>query len=151
MRVEELRRILESVREGGLDVAAAVERLRDLPYEDLGFAQIDHHRALRLGLPEVVLAEGKTPAQVAEIMAGVAGRPTLAVPTSVGYGASFGGLAALLAMLNSCAAGVAVVNIDNGFGAGFFAHMVARRWPGGTAPPSIGAPGETTPPSIGGP
>ena len=224
----------------------AVERLRDLPYEDLGFAKVDHHRALREGFPEVVLGMGKTPAQVAAIAArlversgrllvtragpehaaavvgvlpdavyhesaraitlrrqpverrpgitvvcagtsdlpvaeeaaltaemlgnaveriadvGVAGvhrllhrlpelraarvlvvvagmegalpsvvaglvaTPVIAVPTSVGYGASFGGLAALLGMLNACAAGVAVVNIDNGFGAGYMAALINR-------------------------
>jgi hypothetical protein len=60
------------------------------------------------------------------VIGGLVSRPVIAVPTSVGYGASFGGLAALLAMLNSCAAGVTVVNIDNGFGAGYFAHMVNR-------------------------
>ena len=224
----------------------AVERLRDLPYEDLGFAKVDHHRALREGFPEVVLGMGKTPAQVAAIAArlaersgrllvtragpehaaavagvlpdavyhetaraitlqrqpverrpgitvvcagtsdlpvaeeaaltaemlgnavariadvGVAGvhrllhrlpelraarvlvvvagmegalpsvvaglvaTPVIAVPTSVGYGASFGGLAALLGMLNACAAGVSVVNIDNGFGAGYMAALINR-------------------------
>ncbi len=245
----ELRRLLARVRDGSLGVDAALARLRDLPYEDLGFARIDHHRSLRVGFPEVVFAQGKTPAQVAAIMtglarhnpvvfatradagqfdavravlpaarfyaeariiahgepcpphpnarpvvvcaagtadlpvaeeaalsaelagsrverlydvgvagihrllahraslaeagaivvaagmegalpsvvAGLAGCPIVAVPTSVGYGASFGGLAALLAMLNSCAVGVAVVNIDNGFGAGIYAHMIARR------------------------
>ena len=60
------------------------------------------------------------------VVGGMVSCPVIAVPTSVGYGASFGGLAALLAMLNSCAAGIAVMNIDNGFGAGYFAHMVNR-------------------------
>ena len=60
------------------------------------------------------------------VVGGLVSCPVIAVPTSVGYGASFGGLAALLAMLNSCAAGVAVMNIDNGFGAGYFAHLVNR-------------------------
>ena len=60
------------------------------------------------------------------VVGGMVSCPVIAVPTSVGYGASFGGLAALLAMLNSCAAGVAVMNIDNGFGAGYFAHLVNR-------------------------
>jgi pyridinium-3,5-biscarboxylic acid mononucleotide synthase len=235
------------VRSGAVSIDDAVERLRVLPYEDLGFAKVDHHRGLRDGFPEVVLAMGKTPAQVAAIAerlaerggrllvtratgehatavrevlpdaeyhetaraitlerravprapgvlvvcagtsdlpvaeeaaitaemmgnevariadVGVAGihrlldrleelraarvlvvcagmegalpsvvgglveAPVIAVPTSVGYGASFGGLAALLGMLNSCAAGVSVVNIDNGFGAGVFAARVARR------------------------
>ncbi|TRZ78163.1 MAG: 1-(5-phosphoribosyl)-5-amino-4-imidazole-carboxylate carboxylase, partial [Deltaproteobacteria bacterium] len=60
------------------------------------------------------------------VVGGMVSCPVIAVPTSIGYGASFGGLAALLAMLNSCAAGIAVMNIDNGFGAGYFAHLVNR-------------------------
>jgi pyridinium-3,5-biscarboxylic acid mononucleotide synthase len=223
-----------------------VEELRLLPYEDIGFAKIDHHRGLRDALPEVVLAQWKTPAQTASIAArladradrllvtraspehfeavreavpeamyhevaraitldrrpeakrtgvsvlcagtadlpvaeeaavtadlmgnevarlydvGVAGLhrlldhlpalrdaraivvvagmegalpsvvaglvsvPVVAVPTSIGYGASFGGIAPLLSMLNSCAAGVSVVNIDNGFGAGYLAAVINR-------------------------
>ena len=246
MDADGLRAMLEAVRDGRLDVTTAAERLRDLPYEDLGFARLDHHRGLRQGLPEVVLCQGKTAAQVVELIerladdggpvlatrampdvaeavlarvpqadydplgrtivvrdgtlpgrpgvlvltagtadlpvaieaavtaevmgnavericdVGVAGVhrlldsrdalrrarvivvaagmdgalpsvvgglvsvPVIAVPTSVGYGASFGGLAALLAMLNSCAPGVAVVNIDNGFGAGYLAGLVNR-------------------------
>jgi NCAIR mutase (PurE)-related protein len=242
-----LHELLAAVRAGDVGIDDAVARLRDLPYEDLGFANVDHHRALRDAFPEVVLGLGKTPAQVAAIAAriadhsgrllvtrataeqaaavldavpeahyhetaravtlerrpaarrpgvvvvcagtsdlpvaeeaaitaemmgnaveriadvGVAGihrllhrlpqlraanvlvvvagmegalpsvvaglvdTPVIAVPTSVGYGASFGGLAALLAMLNSCAAGVAVVNIDNGFGAGYMAALMNRR------------------------
>ena len=238
--------MLEGVAAGATSVESAVDELRLLPYEDVGFAKIDHHRALRGSLPEVVLAEGKTPEQVAEIAARLADRadrvlvtradrayfdatqqalpdaiyhetaraitldrrrepkqpgvtvlcggtadlpvaeeasvtaelmgsavervydvgvagihrlldhldvlvnaravvavagmegalpsvvgglvavPVIAVPTSVGYGASFGGLAALLAMLNSCAAGVSVVNIDNGFGAGYLAAVINR-------------------------
>ncbi len=244
---ESLRSLLESVREGATDVDAALERLRHLPFEDLGFAKLDHHRALRHGMPEVVFAKGKTPEQVAEIAAhlqerspnvlitradqataalvreripaaeyfplsgalriwcdrtvhgkgkiavvtagtsdipvaeeaqitaevmgnavetifdiGVAGIhrlmgnrerltdarvvvvcagmegalpsvvgglvscPVIAVPTSVGYGASFNGLAALLGMLNSCASNVTVVNIDNGFGAAYVASLINR-------------------------
>jgi len=243
-----LREILERVASGELDANAAFEAVKRLPFEDLGFAKVDHHRALRAGLPEVVFGQGKTPEQVigvaralrdagqsvlvtrlaadaaavvtaalpeltyaaqariayyratdappsgrgvilvvaagtadlpvaeeaaltAELLGnavervtdvGVAGihrlfahherlraasvlivvagmegalpsvvgglvdRPLIAVPTSIGYGASFGGLAALLAMLNSCAAGVTVVNIDNGFGAGVAAHLINR-------------------------
>jgi len=249
MDQEQLRRLLEQVRGGALDVDAALAQLRHMPFEDLGFAKVDHHRALRHGMPEVILAKGKTPEQVVEIAArlldkarnvlatradaataelfrsrfadaeyfplsgavrvwrdrtihgkgriavvcagtsdlfvaeealvtaevmgnqveaisdvGVAGihrlmnsreqllqarvvvvcagmegalpsvvgglvsAPVIAVPTSVGYGASFGGLAALLSMLNSCASGVVVVNIDNGFGAGYFAAMLCRRF-----------------------
>ena len=247
MDTGQLRELFERVRSGEVAVDAAVERVRHLPFEDLGFAKIDHHRALRHGLPEVVFAKGKTPQQViaitssllevspnvlvtranpecaaaisrdlpggeyfplsgavrfwrdrkiegkgniavvcagtsdipvaeeaqitAEVMGnsvvaihdiGVAGFhrliqnrerlldarvvvvcagmegalpsavggmvscPVIAVPTSVGYGASFHGLAALLGMLNSCASNVAVVNIDNGFGAGYVASLINR-------------------------
>ena len=243
-----LRQLLERVRSGAIDVESALGRLRDLPYEDLGFAKLDHHRALRQGFPEVVFCPGKTTEQVlaiierlaahadrvlatraspevfeavrsrfpearyyeparillvgqppappdtthyvavvtggtadmpvaeeaavtaellgsrverlydvgvaglhrlldqrprlvkarvnvvvagmegalASVVAGLVASPVVAVPTSVGYGASFGGLAALLTMLNSCAPGVAVVNIDNGFGAGYLAHIINR-------------------------
>jgi NCAIR mutase (PurE)-related protein len=242
---EELSKLLKRVRAGRLNVQQALEGLRHLPYDDLGFARTDNHRALRQGLPEVIFCEGKTIEQVAAIAerclerhgmllatrasrpifeaikarepratyhvlsraivvkplrppkavgqvlvlsagtsdipvaeeaavtadilgsrvetiydVGVAGlhrildkrkamdaarvlvvvagmdgvlpsvvgglvdKPVVAVPTSVGYGASFRGLAALLTMLNSCAAGVAVVNIDNGFGAGVLAHRI---------------------------
>jgi hypothetical protein len=243
---EALRHLLGEVQAGRLTVETAVARLRRLPYEDLGFARVDHHRALRTGAPEAVFCPGKTPAQVAAILArlverhanvlatradepvaaavaaaglphawhpearllvarpepvdgvglvvvaaagtadlpvaeeaalvaealgsrvervydcGVAGlhrlleqadllaeanaivavagmegalpsvigglvdRPVIAVPTSVGYGASLGGLAALLAMLNSCAPGVSVVNIDNGYGAAHQASQINR-------------------------
>ncbi len=248
MRAEQLEDLLAEVAAGRLAPAAAVERLRQLPFEDLGFARIDHHRALRQGHPEVVFCEGKTSEQVVAICTrlaamagtflgtrctleqanvvaaafpaarhnqlartihlpvdgapapgpdagtilvisagtsdlpvseeaavvveafghrvdrladvGVAGlhrllaagdqlreadvvivvagmegalpsvvgglvkAPVIAVPTSVGYGAAFGGLAALLGMLNSCAAGVTVVNIDNGFGAAAAASRI---------------------------
>ena len=247
MDADQLRSLLEQVRTGALDTEAAMGRLRHMPFEDVGFANIDHHRALRHGLPEVVFAKGKTPEQVvgiaerllenstnvlitradrecaaavqeklpggeylplsgalrfwrdravrgkgtvavvsagtsdipvaeeaqvtAEVMGnevvtihdiGVAGIhrlmhfrerltearviivcagmegalpsavggmvscPVIAVPTSVGYGASFHGLAALLGMLNSCASNVTVVNIDNGFGAGYVASLINR-------------------------
>jgi len=237
--------LLNEVREGRTDVAQALERLRHMPFEDLGFAKLDHHRALRTGMPEVIFSEGKTQAQVAgifermakaggnvlatrasraifeavsavesrsefhetaraitlkqtepppglgmiavvcagtsdlpvaeeaavtarlmgnqvEVIAdvGVAGihrllaqkssltqarvlivcagmegalptvvgglvsAPVLAVPTSVGYGASLGGVAALLGMLNTCAPNVSVVNIDNGFGAACIASLI---------------------------
>ncbi len=244
MKPEHLADLLTAVREHRLSVEQAVKRLRSLPFEDLGFASLDHHRSLRQGFPEVVLCEGKTKPQIlsivralrkkggpllvtrverslapaicrvdrraryhpdarvvvieerprprhghvlvvtagtadvmvaeearitAEVMGshvetlydvGVAGLhrllgrkdrlftarviivaagmdgvlpsvvgglvdcPVIAVPTSRGYGASFGGLAALLTMLNSCAAGVGVMNIDNGFGAGCLAHRI---------------------------
>jgi NCAIR mutase (PurE)-related protein len=240
----DLEDLLGEVAEGRLPVTQALERLRDLPFADIGSARIDHHRELRVGVPEVVFAEGKSAGQVAEAAAeilrgsgrclvtrlsaekareagtrldgfaydaesrtaiagvpavglpgnvviasggtsdapvaaearrtleflgvhaslmpdvGVAGLPRLlaarpqldaakvviaiagmegalataiaglvaapviAVPTSVGYGASFGGLAALLAMMSSCAPGVAVVNIDNGFGAAVVARQI---------------------------
>ena len=247
MTPESLRKLFEQVRRGKVSADEAVARLRHMPFEDLGFAKVDHHRRLRAGMPEVVLAEGKTPRQVAAIFArlakaggnvlatratrehfaavrksvrraeyhelaraivlqrdrknygkgtiavvsagtsdipvaeeavvtaevmgndvehlydvGVAGIhrllahraaltearvvivcagmegalpsvvgglvrvPVIAVPTSVGYGASFKGLAALLGMLNSCASNVSVVNIDNGFGAGYVASMINR-------------------------
>jgi pyridinium-3,5-biscarboxylic acid mononucleotide synthase len=247
MNQDHLRSLFEQVRSGEVDIDGAVARLRHLPFEDLGFAKIDHHRALRHGMPEVIFAKGKTPGQVvaiaerllehgpnvlitradsacaalvceklpgaeylelsgvirfwrdrtitgkgkiavvcagtsdmpvaeeaqatAELMGnqvdsitdvGVAGIhrlmhnrerlsearvivvcagmegalpsavgglvscPVIAVPTSVGYGASFNGLAALLGMLNSCASNVTVVNIDNGFGAGYVASLINR-------------------------
>jgi NCAIR mutase (PurE)-related protein len=239
--------LLTAVREGKTDVAEALERLRNLPFEDMGFAKLDHHRALRTGMPEVIFASGKTDTQVAKIFArmaaaggnvlatrasracfeavaeaepraeyhetakcitlsqasavvgkgtvavvcagtsdlpvaeeaavtarlmgntveliadvGVAGihrllaqreslqsarvlivcagmegalptvvgglvnAPVIAVPTSVGYGASFGGVAALLGMLNTCSPNVCVVNIDNGFGAASIATLINR-------------------------
>jgi len=250
-----VRQLLEDVRRGAIPVETALGRLRALPFEDLGFAKVDHHRAIRCGFPEVIFGTGKSPAQIsrifracaerganvlatrvsadaaaavrrehadavhdevsrtivlrqipakpvhrtvaivsagtsdmpvaeearvtAEIMdqpcatyydVGVAGihrvlahgeaiqsasvvvvvagmegalasvvgglvsAPVIAVPTSIGYGASFQGLAALLAMLNSCAAGVSVVNIDNGFGAGYIAALINRRAGGNAAP-----------------
>ncbi|MDQ2949710.1 MAG: nickel pincer cofactor biosynthesis protein LarB [Acidobacteriota bacterium] len=247
MDQDQMRNLLEQVRSGSVDVNAALERFRHLPFEDLGYAKLDHHRALRHGLTEVVFGLGKTPEQVeaitmrlmqhsrnllvtraspdaadkilqafpsaeyfplsgviriwgdrtvkgkgkiavvcagtsdipvaeealrtAEVMGndtdtiydvGVAGIhrllsnsdrllearvvivcagmegalpsvvgglvsvPVIAVPTSVGYGASFHGVAALLGMLNSCASNVTVVNIDNGFGAGYVASLINR-------------------------
>ncbi len=248
MTPERIRTLLASVREGETDVDTAFEKLAQLPFEDLGFARVDHHRALRQGFPEVIFCAGKTVDQVLEItdrivasgaallatranedvqdallekfpqadvnvlartvvvagevpeakttgtilvvaagtsdlpvaeeavvtakvmgndvetlydvgvagihrllasrdqivsasviivVAGMEGAlpsvvgglvevPLIAVPTSVGYGASFNGLAALLGMLNSCAAGVTVVNIDNGFGAGVAASKINR-------------------------
>ena len=247
MNAESIRKLFEQVRQGELSPDDAVARLRHMPFEDLGFAKVDHHRALRAGMPEVILGQGKTPAQVAAIFArlaahggnilatraskkqfaavkkkvrtvqyheaarsivllrdgtkfgkgtiavvsagtsdisvaeeavitaevmgnavmhfydvgvagihrllahreelskarvvivcagmegalpsvvgGLVGVPVIAVPTSVGYGASFNGLAALLGMLNSCASNVSVVNIDNGFGAGYVASLINR-------------------------
>ena len=249
MNAAELRALLEQVKNGEIDAIDAERRvldaLRARPFEDLGFARVDHHRALRQGFPEVVLGLGKTPAQIAAIASEIVGRgstllvtrateaafeavrvvvpaatyysdasiialrqkditpgrglvlivaagtsdlpvaeeaartaelmgndterlydvgvagihrllnarerldaarviivvagmegalpsvvsglvsvPVIAVPTSIGYGASFGGVAALLGMLNSCASGVSVVNIDNGFGAANIASLI---------------------------
>ena len=239
--------LLNAVRAGSITPDEAGKRLQTLPYEDLGFAKVDHHRALRRGFPEAIFGAGKTPGQIAAIVdrivargqnvivtrttpdvhrllaehhptaelheaarcvtvmvaptlplpgkaaivcagtsdvpvaeeaavtaefhgarvdrihdVGVAGLhrlldrtttireaqvvvvaagmegalpsvvgglvdvPVIAVPTSIGYGASFSGLAALLAMLNSCSSGVSVVNIDNGFGAGYLAALILR-------------------------
>jgi pyridinium-3,5-biscarboxylic acid mononucleotide synthase len=245
MNKPDLRKLLQNVRDGKTDVEAALIRLKHLPFEDVAYAHIDHHRHLRHGMPEVIYCEGKTVAQVAGIAkrmlahesdvlatraskklydavrkldrravyhelsrvivvrqkekiptrgvvliltggtsdipvaeeaavtaetlgsavqtvydVGVAGihrilskrealdaarvivvvagmdgalpsvvgglvdKPVIAVPTSVGYGAGFQGLAPLLTMLNSCASGIAVMNIDNGFGAGVLAHRI---------------------------
>ncbi len=247
MTPESIRKLFEQVRVGKLSPDDAVQRLRHLPFEDLGFAKIDHHRALRAGMPEVVFGEGKTPAQLAgifsrlaqhdgnilatraskqqfaavkkevrraqyrelaraivlqrdenkygkgkiaivsagtsdipvaeealvtaeimgndvehlydvgvagihrllanrgtlmrarvvivcagmegalpSVVGGLVGVPVIAVPTSVGYGAAFKGVAALLGMMNSCASNVSVVNIDNGFGAGYVASLINR-------------------------
>lgn len=251
MHEARIRALLAEVATGAVSVDHAVAELRDLPFAELGYATVDHHRALRLGFPEVVLGSCKTADQITGIVGelgkrgenilvtrveaataetvraripgiehnalartlvlrqrpvedqgrgvilvvtagtgdlpvaeeacvtaellgnrvdrlfdvGVAGihrilgrrdrleaatvvivvagmegalpsvvgglvaRPLIAVPTSVGYGASFGGIAALLGMLNSCAAGVTVVNIDNGFGAAYAASLINRRQP----------------------
>jgi len=247
LNAESIRKLFEQVRQGEITPDDAVQRLRHLPFEDLGFAKVDHHRALRAGMPEVILGEKKTPANLAQIFSrlakhggnilatraderqfaavkkkirtaeyrnlaraivlqrdtktygkgtiavvsagtsdipvaeeavvtaelmgnevehfydvgvagihrllanrealmkarvvivcagmegalpsvvgGLVGVPVIAVPTSVGYGASFKGLAALLGMLNSCASNVSVVNIDNGFGAGYVASLINR-------------------------
>jgi len=249
MKAEEIKEILASHREGLFSTEEATEKIKNLSYENIGYARIDHARAARQGFPEVIFGQGKTREQtigifeklvakspnvlitrtnaetygdirniftdaewhesanlirifrdktelgvgeiavvtagtsdipvaeeaalVAETMgnrvkriwdAGVAGIhrilserevlqnsrvvivvagmegalpsvvgglvkvPVVAVPTSIGYGASFGGIAALLGMLNSCASNVTVVNIDNGFGAGFVASLINRRW-----------------------
>ena len=250
MNPKDLEDLLRGVRDGAVSPESAAERLKNLPFEDLEFAKVDHHRALRRGFPEVVYGGGKAKEQVAAIVdriaaqgqnvlvtrasaeihaavaakhpdaryhetarcvllevrdtpplpgrvavvcagtsdlpvaeeaavtaefhgaaverihdVGVAGlhrllahgpalreahvvivvagmegalpsvvgglvdAPVIAVPTSIGYGASFQGLAALLSMLNSCASGVAVVNIDNGFGAGYLASVILRKRP----------------------
>ena len=248
MQAEQLKAVLEQVKRGDIDIDQALEELRHLPFEDLGFAHIDHHRAIRRGYPEVIFCPGKTTEQVVEIfsklaekghnvlatraeagvfeavvkafpaaryedparaivleqekiepskavlpivtagtadlpvaaeakvtaeimgqrseiicdvgvaglhrllshvrelqnanviiviagmegalagvVAGLVSCPVIGVPTSIGVGASFGGIAALLTMLNSCAAGVTVVNIDNGFAAGITATLINRK------------------------
>ncbi|MFI3116294.1 MAG: nickel pincer cofactor biosynthesis protein LarB [Clostridia bacterium] len=242
----DIKDLLEKVKSGEIDMEKAEDIIKKLPYEDLGYAKIDHHRKLRSGFPEVIFCSGKTTehlvgiyksfyekgedvlgtratkeqylevlkvvpcvkfdevskilkihekplekhgmiavctggtsdipvalevTEVAEyfgsnvnrvfdvgvagihrlfskideineancivaiagmegalagVLAGLVSKPVIAVPTSVGYGASFGGLSALLTMLNSCAEGIAVVNIDNGFGAGYMATQINR-------------------------
>jgi NCAIR mutase (PurE)-related protein len=248
MNIRKLEDLLRNVKAGKTSIDEAINQLKSLPFEDLGYARVDHHRSLRKGFPEVIWGEGKSHGQIVSIMkqlkrksqnilitrlderkartiqkvfpksqyhprskvltypthplksegkgtilvitagttdipvaeeafitaqfmgnrvetlydVGVAGihrllsererleaarvlvvvagmegalpsvvgglvdRPVIAVPTSVGYGTSFGGITALLAMLNSCASGVAVVNIDNGFGAGYMASLMNR-------------------------
>ena len=248
MTENQILELLKNVKDGNLELGQAVDQLKQVPFEDLGYAKVDHHREIRTGYPEVIFCPGKTNDQIrgiverllakgTNIMAsraekfvyeaikdlhpnmeyypeartifiqqkeiaksksrilvvtggtsdipvaeeavvtaeklgctverlydvGVAGihrllanlhrldsvqviiavagmegalpsvlggltdKPVIAVPTSIGYGANFGGLAALLAMLNSCASGVSVVNIDNGFGAGFMASTIIRQ------------------------
>jgi NCAIR mutase (PurE)-related protein len=102
----------------------AVARIYDVGVAGL-HRLFDARPALARAKAVVVVAgmEGALPS----VVGGLVDKPVIAVPTSVGYGASFGGLAALLAMLNSCAAGVAVVNIDNGFGAGYLAGLIAQQ------------------------
>lgn len=247
MNREEIKKLLDDVKENKVSIDSAVEILKDLPFKDLGFAKIDNHREIRNGYPEIIYCAGKTKDQVVKIASemlkrgnnilgtranreayeavkaicpeaeyhdrasiitirkkeiqltdtyiavvtagtsdipvaeeaaitaemlgnrvkrvfdvGVAGihrlfanldtitgakvvitvagmegalasvvgglvdKPVIAVPTSIGYGANFGGLSALLSMLNSCASGTAVVNIDNGFGAGYLASMINK-------------------------
>ena len=247
MREDDLRNTLRGFQEGELSLDQMVEKLRLLPFEDLGVAKVDHHRSIRCGFPEVIFCQGKTPDDIiriadamvaagsnvlatrvsrdlwghvgerlpqaeynerartfvivqapplklpgklavvaagtsdipvaeearvtaetmgaevvtiydvgvaglhrllshqsdmlnataivvvagmegalASVVGGLVSAPVVAVPTSIGYGASFGGLAPLLTMLNSCAAGVSVVNIDNGFGAGYVGALICR-------------------------
>ncbi len=247
MNAESIRELFQQVHKGKLSPDEAVQRLRHMPFEDLGFAKVDHHRSLRVGMPEVIFGQGKTPAHMAKIfeklsqhggnvlatrasaeqfaavkkkvrkaeyrelaraialkqdekkygkgtiavisagtsdipvaeeavvtaevmgndvqhlydvgvagihrllanraafsearvvivcagmegalpsvVGGLVGVPVIAVPTSIGYGAAFKGVAALLGMMNSCASNVSVVNIDNGFGAGYVASLINR-------------------------
>jgi NCAIR mutase (PurE)-related protein len=252
MNAQALRKLFDDVKKKRVSPDEAVKRISHMPFEDLGFAKLDHHRALRQGMPEVIFSQGKTPAQVAgifdrlathngnvlatrateeqyaavmaevgknlpnveyrplartivlkrdrkrygkgiiavvsagtsdipvaeeavvtaemmgnnvqhiydvgvagihrllahrealakarviivcagmegalpSVVGGLVGVPVIAVPTSVGYGAAFEGLAALLGMMNSCASNVSVVNIDNGFGAGYVASLINRK------------------------
>jgi pyridinium-3,5-biscarboxylic acid mononucleotide synthase len=250
LEADNVRKMLQGIKDGSVEIDDAVKELSKLPFEDIGYAKLDHHRALRTGYPEVIFCSGKTTEQIkgivgrmmahddsnilgtragrevfdavrevagdqaeyfesarcvlvlrrpvvptsdkfiavvsggtsdmpvaeeaavtaealgnhvrrvydvgvagihrlfaqmdtlreanvlvavagmegalASVVAGLVDKPVIAVPTSVGYGASFGGLAALLTMLNSCASGVSVVNIDNGFGAGFLASIINK-------------------------
>lgn len=247
MDAKQTRELLCAVRDGGVSLDEALAKLKTAPFDDLGYAKIDHHRALRQGVPEVIFGQSKTPEQIegiarnmlehgetdilitrlspeaaarlgksfdftyheiaklgivnpdrarrrtglvavvsagtsdmpvaeeaaltaetlgsqvvriydagvaglhrllahmdeiararaviavagmegalASVVGGLAEAPVIAVPTSVGYGANFGGLSALLSMLNSCASGVSVVNIDNGFGAGYLANSINK-------------------------
>lgn len=247
MDEEELKILLENIKSGKESVEQGIEKLKDLPFKDLGFAMIDNHREIRVGYPEIIYCAGKTIDQVkgivefmltknnnilgtratieqynevkklcpkaeysalgrtitikqkrlkvpdsyivvvtagtsdipiaeeaaitaemlgnnvkkvfdvgvagihrlfnrldiirgakvviviagmegalASVVGGLVDKPVIAVPTSIGYGSNFGGLSALLSMLNSCASGVSVVNIDNGFGAGYVASMINR-------------------------
>ncbi|HTY62789.1 MAG TPA: nickel pincer cofactor biosynthesis protein LarB [Acidobacteriota bacterium] len=248
MNPKQVLELLEKVRQGALSPEQGLDRLKNLPFEDLGFARVDHHRTLRQGFPEVIFSPGKKPEQVvaivksllrqksnilvtrsnrqtfdqvhkltkkahfhdaaraiaivqdktiygdgkiyivcagtsdipvaeeaaltarlmgnqvettydvgvagihrllniresltqasvvvvvagmegalASVVGGLLSVPVIAVPTSIGYGSSFGGLSSLLAMLNSCASNVVVVNIDNGFGAGYVASLINRK------------------------
>ena len=250
MNPQQVLELLNQVRQGALTPEQGLERLKHLPFEDLGFARVDHHRTLRQGFPEVIFSPGKKPEQVvaivksllrqksnilitrsnsatfkgvhrltpkaefhslaqaitivhdkkiygegtihvvcagtsdipvaeeavltarvmgnnvqatydvgvagihrllnirealtqasvvvvvagmegalASVVGGLLSVPVIAVPTSIGYGSSFGGLSSLLAMLNSCASNVVVVNIDNGFGAGYVASLINRKRP----------------------
>ncbi|MEN8904872.1 MAG: nickel pincer cofactor biosynthesis protein LarB [Clostridiales bacterium] len=247
MDIDELRKLLENIKNNKLSIDEGVKKLKKLPFEDLGFAKVDHHRNLRNGYPEVIYCEGKTKERtyniikkllennnnilatraneelfeyirsyysdakyydeariifikrkdvditkkiisvvtagtsdipvaeeaavtaevlgnnvnrifdvgvagihrlfanyeqlvesnvlvavagmegaLASVIGGVVDKPVIAVPTSIGYGANFNGLAALLTMLNSCSSGISVVNIDNGFGAGYLASMINK-------------------------
>jgi NCAIR mutase (PurE)-related protein len=104
-------------------LGSRVERLWDVGVA--GLHRLVEHRAL-LANARVIVAVAGMEGALPSVVAGITGGPVIAVPTSVGYGASFGGLSALLTMVNSCAPGVTVVNIDNGFGAGYAAHMIVR-------------------------
>src|SRR5438477_531876 len=129
MSGEELRNLLEQLRTGTVTIDDAAERLRPPPVADVGVAGI--HRLLRhrerfADADAIVVVAGMDGA-LPSVVGGLVDRPVIAVPTGVGYGASFGGLAALLTMLNACSANVVVVNIDSGFKGGYVAALIARR------------------------
>jgi NCAIR mutase (PurE)-related protein len=104
-------------------MGSRVERSYDVGVA--GLHRLLSQREIIMGANVLIVAAGMEGA-LPSVVGGMVSRPVIAVPTSIGYGASFGGLSALLAMLNSCATGVSVVNIDNGFGAGYFAHLVNK-------------------------
>ncbi len=136
----DIKEMLNLVKNGEMGVDEAQKILKDLPYEDLGYAKLDHriydvgvagiHRLLsnreRIGQANCIVAAAGMEGALGTVIAGIAECPVIAVPTSVGYGASFHGLSALLTMLNSCANGISVVNIDNGYGAGYIATQINR-------------------------
>jgi len=115
--------VAEEAAETAEALGAPVERVRDVGVA--GMHRLFEHLSLLRDAAAVVVVAGMEGA-LPSVVGGLIDRPVIAVPTSVGYGANFGGLAALLGMLNSCAAGVSVVNIDNGFSAGFQAGLIAR-------------------------
>src|SRR5436305_1985869 len=128
----ELETLLEAVRRGEVEPAVALEHFAALPYRDLGFARVDLTREIRQDAPEVVQADcvvvcAGMDAALASVVGGLVGCPIIGVPTSVGYGSAQGGQTALNAMLCSCAAGLAVVGIDDGVGAGTIAARIARQ------------------------
>src|SRR5438094_53346 len=130
MQAELLRELLSEVRSGVRTVESAVERLRKLPFEDIGFARLDHHLLAaqdQLNGANVVVVVAGMDGALPTLVAGLVSAPVIAVPTSIGYGTGLGGTAALMTMLNACAPGIAVVNIDNGFGAGYMAHLINAR------------------------
>ena len=137
MRIDQLEKLLEQVKTGEVEAQQAMNKIRHLPSEDLicdvGVAGL--HRLLGK-LPQiqdanVIVVVAGMEGALAGVVGGLVSCPVIAVPTSVGYGANFGGLSALLTMLNSCASGVAVVNIDNGFGAAMTATLINRKIEGG--------------------
>jgi NCAIR mutase (PurE)-related protein len=115
--------VAEEAAETAIALGAPVERVRDVGVA--GLHRLLRYEALLRDAASLVVVAGMEGA-LPSVVGGLTDKPVIAVPTSVGYGASFGGLAALLAMLNSCAAGVTVVNIDNGFSAGYSAALIAR-------------------------